>query len=210
MNTAEKYNDLNQVIECPICMDIIEGTNNKVTTECGHVFHCSCLMHNSACNGFGCPYCRTIMATAPDDSDSDSDDSEFSISSTFFEDDILTSFRMFHQQLNGEEVEEEEEEEDGEEEEGDEEDEEGDEDDEEDNVLFPSPEYISQKLLERGVTYEDLVKKILFCEHRRYENFERISDEIYGKFRAIMSQYRPEQVAVSEQVAVPEQVAVTK
>ena len=47
---------------CPICLSDIEGVSNKVTTECGHSFHCSCLMHNALVNGFSCPCCRTVMA----------------------------------------------------------------------------------------------------------------------------------------------------
>jgi len=57
-------------MECPICMDDIEACNiNCVTTECGHQFHTSCLMRNIAHNGFGCPYCRSVMAEEVDDSD---------------------------------------------------------------------------------------------------------------------------------------------
>ena len=47
--------------ECPICFELIEKIN-IVTTECGHVFHTSCLMKNVVHNGFGCPYCRAVMA----------------------------------------------------------------------------------------------------------------------------------------------------
>ena len=53
--------------ECPICMDDIDDICNKITTECGHTFHCSCLMRNVAHNGFACPYCRCVMADAPPD-----------------------------------------------------------------------------------------------------------------------------------------------
>ena len=37
-----------EIVECPICMDQIEGDRNKVVTECGHCFHTSCLMKNVA------------------------------------------------------------------------------------------------------------------------------------------------------------------
>lgn len=60
--------------ECPICMDVIDITKNCVTTDCGHKFHCSCLMQNAAHNGFGCPFCRTAMAEEPQDSDDEEDD----------------------------------------------------------------------------------------------------------------------------------------
>jgi len=59
-------------MECPICMDDIQACNvNCVTTECGHQFHTSCLMRNIAHNGFGCPYCRNVMAEEVEDSDDD-------------------------------------------------------------------------------------------------------------------------------------------
>lgn len=47
--------------ECPICYEAMEGANNMVTTECGHVFHTSCLLKNTARNGYGCPMCRSTM-----------------------------------------------------------------------------------------------------------------------------------------------------
>ena len=215
--------------ECPICMDDIIGLNNRVTTECGHAFHCSCLMQNAAHNGFGCPYCRTTMAEIPDDSDLDSDDS-ITISSFYNdeEDEFLTSFRMFHQQLNGQEVEEEDSDsdstdwsdEDSDEEEG------GLEEgleiigqpvvegglEERDQpvvergqpvvegtppVVDADSAHITQKLMERGITFEDLVKTILFHEHdnylNRYSHHERRSSEIYGQFKAVMSRFRNEQ-----------------
>ena len=57
-------------------MDDIQACNiNCVTTECGHQYHTSCLMRNVAHNGFGCPYCRTIMAEEPELSDDE--DSEY-------------------------------------------------------------------------------------------------------------------------------------
>ena len=49
-------------MDCPICLTEIDSVSNKVTTECGHSFHCSCLMHNVLVNGFRCPYCRSAMA----------------------------------------------------------------------------------------------------------------------------------------------------
>ena len=57
--------------DCPICMETIEGTKNIVVTECGHSFHCKCLMQNAAHNGFGCPYCRNALAEEPVEDDDD-------------------------------------------------------------------------------------------------------------------------------------------
>ena len=44
--------------ECSICLENIDGVSNKVVTDCGHTFHCKCLMTNVSFNGFGCPFCR--------------------------------------------------------------------------------------------------------------------------------------------------------
>ncbi len=190
--------------ECPICMDTIEGLCNRVVTECGHAFHCSCLMQNAAHNGFGCPYCRTKMADEPEEEEDDEDDVDSIEEETVFDSDALTSFRMFHQQINGEEVEEEEAEEwetvDGDE----------DEDDEEPASPRPDAAYMAQKLAARGITFEDLVKNIMFQEHgnfgEHFIEYERRSSEVYGQFRAVISQYTPQEaVAATEAAPTPQQ-----
>ena len=61
--------------DCPICMDCIVSTTNKVVTECGHCFHTNCLMASIAHNGFGCPCCRAVMAQEPE-TEQDQDDEE--------------------------------------------------------------------------------------------------------------------------------------
>ena len=71
-----------KMTDCPICMDVIEGTKNCVTTDCGHQFHTNCLMKSVAHNGFGCPYCRTVMAEEVDEeetiyTDDDEEDEEY-------------------------------------------------------------------------------------------------------------------------------------
>lgn len=184
------------VQECPICMDPIDGENNKVKTECGHLFHCSCLMKNAAHNGFGCPYCRSIMAEIPQEEESDindwiedeDDDVVYALSDTYRENEVLTSFRMFHQRLDGEEVEEEMEEE--------EVDRENDEltINEDDGMPKPSYEYISEKLVSKGVTFNDLVKSILYQDQSDfgdspYEIFETKNEEIYTIFNNIILEF---------------------
>jgi hypothetical protein len=72
--SSEITNENQTIIECPICYDEIDVLKNCVTTECGHQFHCNCLMRNSATNGFSCPMCRSVMAEEPELSDSDDDD----------------------------------------------------------------------------------------------------------------------------------------
>ncbi len=190
--------------DCPICMDTIEGLYNRVVTECGHAFHCSCLMQNTAHNGFGCPYCRTAMAAEVEEAEDD----DYSVDDeSMFPEDALVSFRMFHQQINGEEVEEEE----PEEWETDDEDEDEDEADGEENRLqMPDVAYMAQKLANRGITFEDLVKNVLYQEHsnfgEHYADYGRRSSEVYGQFRAIIFQYshqEPVPVPVHAPVPVP-------
>ena len=98
-------------MECPICFDQITNVN-CVTTECGHHFHTSCLMKNTAMNGYGCPYCRTVMAEEPIDNGDDdyssfgfNDDDDESYLREEDEEYTLESFRWFNQRLNGEELE---------------------------------------------------------------------------------------------------------
>ena len=107
-------------IECVICYEAIEG-KNCVTTECGHQYHCTCLMKHVNMNTFDCPMCRSCMGGADmkpvEDSDSDSDgewddeaergifrsfmvrndfeDSESGASSALSEEDEYSSLRSF-------------------------------------------------------------------------------------------------------------------
>ena len=187
----------NSCIECPICMDEINMNTNCVTTECGHTFHCSCLFKNAAHNGFGCPYCRKVLAEEliEDEEDEDDDDYEedeedddwFEAEEEPFNNRPLTSFRMFHQRLNGEEVEEEEEELIEEQEEND-----------YDDAENPNAVYIGKRLEDRGINYDQLVKSLLHLEHNislrgRPLVYERTSLEVYGQIRAIIHQYRRRQ-----------------
>lgn len=178
--------------ECSICLDDICHISNTTTTECGHHFHTSCLMKNVSHNGFGCPNCRSAMAEEINDDDSDessliSDDEE-----EIFSDDALTSFRMFHQQLNHEEVEEEPEEWE------DEDDEEGEDTQSttQPNAL-PTPTYVARMLVQKGITMEDLVK-VMLLNHAEYdepaydEELNRADGVIFGKIRQIIINYKPE------------------
>ena len=174
-----------QIVECCICMDDIIGSKNKTTTDCGHIFHCSCLMKNTAHNGYGCPYCRTVMAEVPDeDEDEDEDEDDYEHEHEYdeddeemFDDNVLTSFRMFQQRNSGDNIEEEPEIE--------------DEEAEEERVEIPSPQMISEILVRQGVTMEDVIKCLL-SEHEEYEDYptiERKADEMFGRMRIIISNY---------------------
>jgi hypothetical protein len=91
-------------VDCPICMEVIVTTKNIVVTECGHTFHCSCLMANVAHNGFSCPYCRTAMAEEVDVEQSEYEDDGSitdSVDAAIHEDDMLRGFRMFHNLSDG-------------------------------------------------------------------------------------------------------------
>lgn len=188
---------MSEVIECPICMDEIGQARNCVTTECGHCFHASCLMTSVAHNGFSCPYCRTAMAeevaneeedgdwTHYDDEDDDGANEEDDEEDAY-QDYALRGLRFFMNNLNGvdhdaEDLAEEDDEQAGEEEA------------EEEEVPKPSVEYIAKALSDQGVTLEQLVKSLL-VDHEEYqedEDIERLNDELFGKFRIIISNYKP-------------------
>jgi len=193
---------MNTQNECPICMDVIEFNKNCVTTECGHCFHTSCLMTNVAHNGFGCPYCRNAMAEEQDDEeDSDDEEEEFEHEEDEEEDNVLRGFRFFINNINGEE--------------NDPEDVQAEIDNEEyireaanerAAIVKPPVDLITQKLIEQGITMEQIVKSLL-KDHDEYEEeeeeFVRIDDEIFGKIRIIISNYQPEQEPVQEPVPEP-------
>jgi hypothetical protein len=174
-----------KIIECPICMDVIDQNSNLVITECGHSFHCSCLMKNTAHNGFGCPNCRTMMAELPNYEDDDDDDDDDSYTSTdsydydveenriIVQDEILRTFRMFHQQINGEEVEEE----------------------TIDDINTPSEKYVSNKLFEKGVSYEDLVRYALVIGFNGFNHLNENGevDNLDENISTIMSDFYREQ-----------------
>jgi hypothetical protein len=92
-----------QNVECPICFEVVDLSINYVKTQCGHVFHCMCLMDHTGHNGYGCPLCRGRMVTIPEDDDEDEDDDE---EYELYDDDALESFRMFHQNTSEQEIEE--------------------------------------------------------------------------------------------------------
>jgi hypothetical protein len=199
------YNNTSENVECPICMDCILDTKNRVTTECGHCFHTNCLMTSVAHNGFGCPYCRTSMAEEIKDDDEDEDDDDDddwgSVDSGEEDDDrALRGFRFMFNRLAGEPNDQE----DHIEEDEDEEAATAAAADEVQDGDKPSPEYITQKLSEQGVTMAQLVK-VMLTSHDEYSNeesFDRIDDKIYGKLRIIISNYRPEPVVVQQEIVV--------
>ena len=195
--------------ECPICMDPIEGNKNCVTTECGHIFHAKCLMTSVAHNGFGCPYCRTAMAEVPEDEDEDDDededyeddeDEDYDDDDDYYDGDddedddydadALRGLRLFTNNLNGEEHDEEDIEEENAYLQDDE-----DTEAQEPQAPVPTASFIANKLTQQGFTMEDLVK-IMLLQHEEYQSqselLERVDDELFGKMRIIISNFTPE------------------
>ena len=177
--------------DCPICMEVFTGITNVVVTDCGHKFHTNCLMKSVAHNGFGCPYCRAKMAEEIEESDNEDDDymsvdSEEEEMIEREENRALGGVRWLFNRANGEETSVY----DGEDQDSD--------DEEEDTEPKPSAAFIAKKLVEQGVTVEDLVKSMLLS-HEEYEDededFSRVDDELFGKIRILISNFQPEQEA---------------
>jgi hypothetical protein len=151
-------------------------------------------MTNVAHNGFGCPYCRTAMAEVPEDEESDYDRSieEEEEEEVMFDEYSLRGFRFFTNILNGEHH--------------DEEDIEDEDEDENENIAEeeereqkPTSEYITRKLIEKGITMEAMVQSHLAGCHEEYANNQTMTmadNMLYGKVRCIISNYVPVQQQV--------------
>lgn len=91
--------------ECCICMEALNCNTNYVKTECGHEFHCSCLMKNTAHNGYGCPFCRAVLAEEVLDDDSQYEDDIDEIAAINDnedeDDDVYLGMRMFINRAEG-------------------------------------------------------------------------------------------------------------
>lgn len=200
--------------ECPICYEMIEGTINTITTECGHMFHAKCLMQNVSHNGFGCPCCRTQMVEKPandvaeddsdydseDGSDSDDDDDEEHDDDDHDNEYILRGFRLFTNRIEGHAND--------------------PSDVNEDYVLsfydeaeqptIPSAEYITEKLVEQGITMYQLVTAMML-EHVEYEGWvegDSTYDNLTDRIRALITDFpNKHPVAGSQQSSHADQPA---
>jgi hypothetical protein len=148
-------------------------------------------MKNIAHNGFSCPCCRAKMAEHPQDTevqededesdmdsdtdtDSDDDDSE---DEPDFEDNeySLRGFRLFMNLVEGEENE--------------------PEDIEEETMLpfdrIPTAQYITDKLIEQGVTIYQLVDTLLYDnqEYIELESIQKSYDDLSVKVRTLIDEF---------------------
>ena len=211
MSTIELVSSSASVcVDCPICLELLPSSNkNRVVTECGHVFHTSCLLTNVLHNGFGCPYCRALLAKSEavtvseddDDDDEDYDPDELNdgmvldVENVTHTDYVLRGLRWFLCRVSGDEQ-----------------------DDEEDVVpddmdlstsvdpygedmfssdsqAVPPVSYIRNKLLTQGITMDDLVKVLMYRTSDRSfgdaedEDYERLSRSLHGRMCGIISSY---------------------
>ena len=121
LKSIENTHKKDECHDCPICFETIEK-NNCIRTECGHIFHTSCLMRHTAVNGYTCPYCRADMVDkeslnskdddeysiyeSDDDDDDDDDNNDRQIHGENLTNNInMQNFRWLFQRANNEETE---------------------------------------------------------------------------------------------------------
>jgi hypothetical protein len=125
---------------------------------------------------------------ADEESEYDDDESE-SEEYEQYDDYALRGLRLFNNNLNGEEHDQEDLDDEGEESDDEEVVEEA-----EEAVAPPPVSYVAQKLVEQGVTMETLLKAVLCSVNnyeRDYEDFERVENEIFGRLQTILNNYTP-------------------
>ena len=194
-------------MECPICMDDIQACNiNCVTTECGHQFHTSCLMRNIAHNGFGCPYCRNVMADEVEDSDDDEyteiDDEETIVSEVSYDSETqhdevgLSGMRhLFRRAQNDIENA------------ADDDDDDEDYYDDDDEVIKLTSQQIADTLVRANFTMADIVKAYTIVIGR-YQNGENESDEQVNEFMEKLEDHMDKLVREDTEAVLPNTVLV--
>jgi hypothetical protein len=126
---------------------------------------------------------------AEEESEYDDDESE-SEEYEQYDDYALRGLRFFNNNINGEQHDQEDLDDEGED---------AEEDDEEvveeaEEVTPPPVSYVAQKLVEQGITMEDLLKAVLCSVNNYesdYEDFERVENEIFGRVQTILNNYTP-------------------
>lgn len=146
--------DIELELVCSICLINIDDTSkNIIKTDCNHIFHSSCFLQNVAFNGFDCPNCRNVLANKPDSSEHDEDEQDEDED----EDElyILNGSRWLFMRAEGEEIDI------------------NDDDDYSDYIRDPRPETvnisineIAEKMIQRGVTYNQLLALLVLPDSR--------------------------------------------
>ena len=67
----EKSNNINMMMSvlsqkiqtetCAVCLDLFDELLNVTITECGHIFHSSCIFKSIKSGNYDCPICRTVL-----------------------------------------------------------------------------------------------------------------------------------------------------
>jgi len=150
---------------CAICLDAVDVSMNVIKTECNHCFHSNCFLQNAAHNGFSCPMCRNELASVPTDDEDDDENTVYSDeddNDEVGEDFALRGVRWLMMRAEGEEIEEDDTDDEST----------GSSDDDEDFVRFgndentnPTIAEISQQLIARGITYEQIVALYILPHH---------------------------------------------
>ena len=148
---------------CAICLDAVDVSMNVIKTECNHCFHSTCFLQNAAHNGFSCPMCRNELASVPTDDEDDDENTVYSDDNDEVEDEDFTlrGVRWLMMRAEGEEIEEDD---------TDDESTGSDYDDEfvrygNDENTNPTIAEISQQLIARGITYEQIVALYILPHH---------------------------------------------
>ena len=160
--------------ECSICLDEIESGKNKLVTECGHMFHTSCLLKNASINGFGCPMCRAVLA---DEEEEDAEDEDEEEEEELYTEHSLRGMRWLFQQAQGEEIVEDDEDMDD--------DYDGNSDD--DSVYnVPTIDQVMQQLQNHNVSMIDVVKALISSNYGGYNDMDMASEEMFALFDRII------------------------
>ena len=117
------------------------------------------------------------------------EDEEEDYEDELYSDYALRGLRFFNNNINGDENDEEDLEEETEDEDAEEENAE-----EEEEAPKPTPSYIAQKLVEQGISMEDMVKLLLVNLNeyeREFDDFDRVENEMFGRVKSIMNNYNP-------------------
>jgi hypothetical protein len=150
---------------CAICLDAVDISMNVIKTECKHCFHSNCFLQNAAHNGFSCPMCRNELASVPTDDEDDDENSMYSgddDDEEVGEDFALRGARWLMMRAEGEEIEEDDTDDEST----------GSSDYDEEFVRYgndentnPTIAEISQQLIARGITYEQIVALYILPHH---------------------------------------------